>query len=274
MRRILRPAALALALILSLPAAAQDRAQTLADIRAELGRLQAQVQGLQQELTASGTPPAAIGGGSVLDRVAAIEAELVRLTGRTEDLSNRIDRVVSDGTNRIGDLAFRLCELEDGCDIAALGDTPVLGGGSQPAPQIVPPGPPQGGAQLAVSERTDFDRAKAAFDAGEAGAAGMFESFLATYPGSPLSGEAHYWRGEALSAQGQTQPAARAFLESFSGSPQSPVAPRALFRLGVSLGQLGQTLEACALLAEVPTRFPADPAATEASAERQRLACP
>jgi hypothetical protein len=64
--------------------------------------------------------------------VNSIEAELSRLTARTEELSNRIDRIVADGTNRIGDLEFRLVELEGG-DVSRLGETSTLGGGAAPA---------------------------------------------------------------------------------------------------------------------------------------------
>ena len=38
------------------------------------------------------------------------------------------DRVVADGTNRVGDLEYRVCEMEEGCDIATLGKTKPLGG--------------------------------------------------------------------------------------------------------------------------------------------------
>ena len=119
----------ALVLALTAPmAAAQDRAQTLADIRQELSVLFVEIQRLRGELNTTGGVQGSGGAGTVLTRVDAIEAELRRLTSLTEDLQIRIDRVVTDGTNRIGDLEFRLCELEADCDIGSLGDTPSLGG--------------------------------------------------------------------------------------------------------------------------------------------------
>ena len=277
----MRRLALFLLLTVAAPALAQDRAQTLADIRQELTVLFVEVQKLKTELSTTGGPQVQSGGSTVLDRVNAMEAELSRLTSKTEQLEGRIDGIVRDGTNRIGDLEFRLVELEGG-DTSKLGETSTLGGGALPTTAAAPTGGAAsgggagstGGTQLAVAEQADFDRAKAAYDAGDfAGAAGLFQSYTSTYSGGPLSGEAHFWRGEALAQTGDRTGAARAFLESFSGSPTGPFAPRALMRLGSSLGELGQVQEACMTLAEVGARFPGDPAAAEAQGRRQALGC-
>ena len=53
---------------------AQDRAQTLADIRQELTVLYVEMQRLKGELNTTGGASAPSGGGSMLDRVNAIEA--------------------------------------------------------------------------------------------------------------------------------------------------------------------------------------------------------
>ncbi len=112
---------------LAAPLWAQD-ADTLADLRQELASLYSDITGLRSELTTSGQLTAGVAGNTPLERLDAIEAQLVRLTSKTEELEFRINRITVDGTNRIGDLEFRLCELEPGCDISLLGDTPSLGG--------------------------------------------------------------------------------------------------------------------------------------------------
>ena len=268
------------------PVAAQAQdAQTLADVRQELTVLNVEVQKLRRELSTTGGASVAVTGGSVLERVNAMESELQRLTSKTEELENRINRVVTDGTNRIGDLEFRLVELEGG-DVGSLGQTSTLGGGEMPAtmaPATPVPAPadplantstPTNTAELAVGEKTDFERAKAALADGDfRSAADQFATFNQTYPGGPLGPEADLRRGDELDGLGDTREAARAYLASFSADPAGPVAAEALYQLGSSLGALGQTQEACVTLGEVASRFPTSPFVAQAQSERSVLAC-
>ncbi len=106
---------------------AQDRDETLADIRQELSVLYVEIQKLKRELSTTAGASSGGSGGTFLDRISAIEAELQSVTAKTEELELRINRVVQDGTNRIGDLEFRLVELEGG-DVSQLGETTTLGG--------------------------------------------------------------------------------------------------------------------------------------------------
>lgn len=269
--------ALATALALGWPglAPAQD-SQTLADIRQELSVLFFDIQQLRGELNTSGAPGAAVLGNSALERLTAIEAELQRLTRQTEELEFRINRITTDGTNRIGDLEFRLCELEPGCDLSQLGDTPLLGGAdsAENLPAPAQSQPETDGPSLAISEREDFERAREALAQGDfRSAADLFATFVQTYPGGPLNAQAHYLRGEALESLGDVAGAARAYLDAFSGAPEGRGAPEALFKLGTALGALGQTEEACVTLAEVGTRFPGSAAAGQAQTAMAGLAC-
>lgn len=265
---------LALALLTG-PALAQDREQTLADIRQELSVLYVEIQNLKRELSTTGSPSNLnLQGTSALDRVNAMEAELQRLTSNTEELTNRVNRIVQDGTNRIGDLEFRLVELEGG-DISQLGETTTLGGDSPTgAISAAPAIQPEGGVQMAVGEQADFDAARDAYEAGSyESAVVQFATFAETYTGGPLTAEAHFWRGKSLSALGDTSGAARAYLESFSGNPSGDIAPQSLLELGLSLDALGQAQEACVMLGEVTTRFPSSPASIEAQTARADLGC-
>ncbi len=271
MRRI-TAVVLGLMLALPLPALAQD--QTLADMRQQLSGLYIDIQSLRAELTATGALTTGTAGNTPLERLNAIEAELQRLTSKTEEMEFRINRITVDGTNRIGDLEYRICEMDEGCDVNALGDTPSLGGVDSASQVPTPQTPPETGGELAVGEQADFERASAALTAGDyRGAADLFGAFVQAYPGGALSSEALYLRGTALEALGETSNAARAYLDSFSGDPAGAKAPEALLKLGTTLGLLGQIPDACVTLAEVPTRFPTSPAALEAQSAMRNLAC-
>ncbi|NDV02219.1 tetratricopeptide repeat protein [Pseudoroseicyclus sp. CLL3-39] len=273
----MRAATLALLAALALPGTApaqEANAETLADIRQQLSALYVEVDKLRGELNSTGFPQG-VSGSTPLDRLNAIEAELQRITAKAEELEFRINRITVDGTNRLGDLEFRLCEIEPGCDIGALGDTPSLGGIDSASEVPVPAPPPAEGPQLAVGEQEAFDAAEAAFAEGRySEAADLYQQYLTTYPGGPLSNAALYKRGDSLEQTGDMQAAARAYLEAFSGAPNGEFADDALFRLGRSLGRLGQAADACVTLAELPTRFPASPLLADTAALRSEFGCP
>lgn len=266
-----------LALLAPLPLAAQTRSETLADIRQELNILFVEMQKLKRELSTTGSPQVNVTGSSVLDRVATMEAELQRLTSETEQLENRVNRVVTDGTNRIGDLEFRLVELEGG-DLSKLKENTTLGGPVEGAAAQLPgtqaPTATQQQPQLAVGEEADYQAAMTALNEGNyRKAADLLSGFNQSYPGSPLAAEADLNRGKALDQLGDTREAARAYLSSFNLNATGPVAPDALYQLGAALGRLGQTQQACITLGEVGSRFPAGDAALEARNEMSKLGC-
>ncbi len=271
---MLRYLSLALGLTLApVPGFAQD--ETLADIRQQLSILYVDITRLKRELSTTGAANTGVAGNTPLDRLNAIEVELQRLTSKTEELEFRVNRITVDGTNRIGDLEFRLCELEPACDIGQLGDTPSLGGVDNGADvPSAAPAPATGGPALAVGEQNDFTRAQEALAAGDfRSAADLLATFATSYPGSPLSAQAEIARGKALEGLGDNVQAARAFLEAFAGNPQGAEAPEALFLLGRSLGAVGQTEDACVTLSEVGVRFPGNPNVALAEAARAELGC-
>ncbi|WP_166417348.1 tol-pal system protein YbgF [Cochlodiniinecator piscidefendens] len=262
-----------LALTTPVMGVAQDT-ETLADIRQELSLLYVEVQRLKRELSTTGSPSASVGGNSPLERIDAIEAELQRLTANTEQLDFRVNQIATVGGNQIGDLEFRLCELEPNCDLADLGQGTTLGNVDVASTAPIPVPSSDTGVQLAVAEREDFDRAEDALSDGNyRGAAEQFAVYTETYPGGPLSARAHFLRGSALEQLGDTRSAARAYLDSFSSAPQGAEAPNALYQVGRSLADLGQTAEACQMFDQVGVRFPTADIAVEARSALQNLEC-
>ncbi|MCR9109383.1 tetratricopeptide repeat protein [Marivita sp. XM-24bin2] len=271
----MRLRALLLSCTLALAPIAGQAQETLADIRQDMSILFVELQRLKRELSTTGASAVALPPGA-LDRINAIESELQRLTSKTEELEFRVSRVAEDGARRLGDLEFRVCELEEGCDIGAIGQVPTLGGevGAQtsPTPQ---PAPSSVGTELAVGEETDFRRAEEALAQGDfQSAADQFAAFRETYPGGPLEAKALVREGRALEGLGNTRDAARRYLDAYAGYPDDSAGPEALWRLGAALGDLGNLAEACVTLDEVAGRYPgSSEAIAEAAAAKTRFGC-
>jgi len=260
----------------------QEKAQSLADVKAELALLASEFNTLKQELITTGAASNGIAGADPLARMDAIEAELSRLTAKTEAVQMKLSQVVADGTNRIGDIEFRVCALTEGCDPNKLPEVPVLGGAdatkadaTKTATATAPStDAPAAGPEMAVNEQSDFDRAQGVLDSGDfRTAADLFATYAATYPGGALAQKAGVRRGDALMGVGETAKSARAYLDAFSGTPDGDMAGEALTKLGQALGKLGQTPEACVTLAEVGKRFPGSADDVKAKAAMQSLGC-
>ena len=239
-------------------ALAQNKEQTLADVRQDLTILYIEMLKLKRELSTTGAAsPQVITSGSSLARLEAIEIELQRLIAQTEELQYQVDRVVRDGTSRIENLEFRLVELEGG-DVSNISETTTLGtlveleGAIESSIDKVTSEP-----ELAVGEKADFDAASDALANGEYElATDLFQRFSNTYPDSPLNAKALLSRGIAFEELGELKSAARAFLNSYTDFPESGVAPEVMFRLGQTLVDLGQIDAGCQILSQVQIRFP------------------
>ena len=263
------------------PPQAKAQSDTVAALRSELSNLSAAVADLARELS-SGDAAAQPGfDGDLIDRVDRIREELARLTARSEELEFRIRRAIDDASNRLGDLEFRLTELEGG-DVSNLAAPRPLGGNASGN------GAQGGGAfgggaslghsetpQLAASESVAFNAARDLAESGDHdAAAAALQQFLESYPGSPLGADASLLLGEMHRARGAEPEAARAYLNLYLADPDGTDAPRALLALGDSLGRLDQHAEACVMFDELRDRFAFSPEAQEAAAARLRLNCP
>ena len=240
----------------------------------ELRRALEERQLIDSEEEAAATADAALFD-ALLERVSVIEDELRRVIASTEGIDHRLGAVAQDAANRITDLEFRLCELEEGCEVSDLVGAGPLGGGSTATDGAAEDGdgaeaPPQ----MAVGEQQDFNAALAALEAGNhVEAAEMFAAFRSTYPLSPLGDLAGIKRGEALEAAGDLTGAAGAYLDTFASRPDGPEAPEALFKVARTLGMLGKIDEACVTFSEVATRFPDNAFSADAAAESAKIGC-
>lgn len=258
---------------------AQDPARqvTLGEMRGTLAELRTELQRLRGELIASGTAGfQAAGGDAAIDRMNAMEARLMQLTDQAEQLQNRISRATSDTERRLADLEFRLCELDETCDLSAL---TVPSGMAAQAPELAPSAPAASVTEppetaTTATEQADFDQARAMLEVGEnLTAAEMFAAVAETHAGGPLTAEALYLRGVALDRAGDPRAAATAWLEGFAANPDGTRAGESLLGIARVIEEQGEATAACLYLAEIPARFPGSPAAAEAEARLTRLAC-
>ena len=273
-----RAALLCLALSLPLSAGAQQPAPdpaTLADMRQQISELRSQLQGLRAELVASGAAGfQAAGGTSAIDRMNAVEEQLMGLTNQAEQLQNRVSRVTGETERRLSDLEFRLCEMDASCDLSALTMPRAQAGLS---PELAPSAPARDGTDdtaATATEQADFDAAMAVMNSGDhARAAQMFARVAETHAGGPLTAEALFLRGQALDLAGDPRAAAAAWLEGFAADPDGVRAGESLLGIARVIEGQGDATAACLYLAEIPARLPGSPQAVEAEARMVRLGC-
>lgn len=280
-----------LAVLLALLPAPMARAQalpaapppSLADLRADLDAVAADLQGLRAALRVSGAAGyASAGGPDAIARMDRMEAALRRLTGQVEEARNRIETIATDSAARLDEAEFRLCQLEDGCDLGALADGGLGGaldidlaaGSIHAAPAAAGTAGTGTTAPASADEQARFDAAMALAQAGDqAGAAAAFAAMAEAHAGGPLFAEARFFEGQAQLALGEPRAAARAFTDVFAADPAGPRAPDALLAVARIMAAEGQDRTACQFLAEVMLRHPGTVPATEAAQLHDGLAC-
>lgn len=254
---------LAFALILAFAAPASAAEPTLADLRADLAALTSGLQSLRGELLASGAAGfAAAGGDSAIDRMNAMEAGLRQLTARIETAEDRVTAAAAAMERRADDLEFRLCEMDETCELGALTtpDAPVISVTAAPPPP----------AEMTDAERSAWDAAQAVLAAGDpARAAEMFGAMAQ----GPLTAQALDARAAALRAAGDMAGAGQAWLDAFAADPAGPRAPDTMLGIASVLEAQGKTRDACGFLADLAIRFPDSTAAGDATARQAKLGC-
>jgi tol-pal system protein YbgF len=244
-------------------------ADSLADMRQDLAGLLYETKRLRLELTATQMGGLATDG-ALLDRTAAIENELQRLTGQTEELAYRISAIVRDATQRIALLEARICTMEPGCEVTQLGATLPLGSDTDSGLDLVLPG-----EILTISEQAEFDAANDMLLSGDTrSAAQMFEEFVKAFPIGPLTQRAHLLLGHAYMDSAEFRLAARAYLEAYSLDEANEVAPTALYHLALSFHRMGNAQEGCLTLSEVQFRYAQTEVAADAKLAEAELSCP
>ena len=137
--------------------------------------------------------------------------------------------------------------------------------GAQTPPGAAPAGPPAGSPgpnQLFQSSLDQMRRGS------PASARRGFEELLRLYPTSELAGEAQFYIGEALAAEGNLAAADTAYGTVVARYSESPRAPTALYKRALLLQQRGNVALARTALNELLRRYPRS---DEAQLARDRL---
>jgi tol-pal system protein YbgF len=258
---------LALALLaLALPARAalfddDEARKRIEATNQRLNQIQQQLDGrltaLEQQLKSQGLV-------ELFNQVEQLKSDIARLRGQIEVLTYEQDQQQKRQKDLYVDLDTRLRKLEGG-------------GGTSGAPEAAPPPPvaavapppPVAGALPSADEQKVYDAALDKFKAGSYGSAiAGFQTFLKTYPKSPLASSAQYWIGNAQYAQKDFKGSIATQRQLVSAYPDSAKVPDAMPNIATAQLDLGDNAGSRRTLEDLLAKYPKSEAAAKA---KQRL---
>jgi tol-pal system protein YbgF len=263
-------------------AAAPARAAMFDDdeARKRIEALRVRVDGLEQQLSQRlESKDAALA--DMLRDVEQIKSDIAKLRGQYEVLTYELEQAQKRQRDLYVDLDTRLRKLEGGPGAAASDATPAAPGGAAAgatpgpntaaaAPGSAPPGPAGSRPGDAGSEQRAYDSALDQFKSGSYVAAiGSFQSFVKTYPKSPLAPSALYWVGNAQYAQRDFRGAIATQRQLIATYGDSQKVPDALLNIASCQMELGDTAGSRRTLEDIVAKYSSSEAAGKA---RQRLA--
>ncbi len=194
------------------------------------------------------------------NQIEALRADVARLTGQVEVLTNSLEAAHKRQQDFYVDLDARLRKLEAAAATAASVAPPQ----DSAAPK--PPADPQ-------AEMRDYEAALSLFRAGkykEAQAA--FETFIASHPNSSLLPNATYWLGASLYQLRQFGKAAETYGKVPSQWPNDPKAPDALLARANAQVEAKDVKGAIQTLEQLIQKYPASSAAENGRTRLKTLA--
>ncbi|MDQ3206818.1 MAG: tol-pal system protein YbgF [Pseudomonadota bacterium] len=213
----------------------------------------------------------------LLRQVEQLTREVQLLRSQVEELNHQQEQIKQTARSQYLDLDSRLNRLEGGngaaLDVGASA-TPVAPAARPPSgalPEVPREQAPSihgdaGSIAQAADEREVYDVAFNALKAGRYDeAAGLFESFLARFPGGSFAPNALYWLGESHYATQRFDQARQQFESLLQRYPTHDKAPGALLKVGLSFYGQRQLDDAERTLGEVVSRYPGTDAARTAA---------
>jgi tol-pal system protein YbgF len=236
----------------------------------------------------------------ISNQMSALQADLRSMHNDIDVLNHALDTGRKQQRDLYADLDQRLKALEAraaGASGAAAGPAPGAAAGGPPGPPgstLLAPGAAGAGGAAGMAGAAGAGGAAGGTTApGSAGAADTvsyqaafnllknnqydqavqaFQSFLVTYPSSPLADNAQYWLGEAYYVNRSFPEALAAFQKVLDKYPQSRKVPDALLKVGFCDYELKQYQAAKDVLTQVRTAYGDTPAGHLAQQRLDKMA--
>lgn len=203
----------------------------------------------------------------LLNQIDQLNAELAKLRGQVEVMSNLDDQLTRRQRDFYLDIDTRLRKLE-GLPAETPAGSPAAGTAPPATAAAVPAAPalsPSASAAARAQEERVYDVGANAFKRGDYVAAiRAFQTFVKDYANSQLVSNAHYWMGISyfnLRDFGSARTTQDSLLKQFPDSAKAPDALLALASIYVEVGDNGSARNA---LEDVIAKYPASEAATKA----------
>jgi len=240
------------------------------------------IEALRQELSQQGKDNEAriqrleenirnIGVVELVRQLEAMNAEIARLRGQIEVLTNENQQLQKRQRDFYLDLDSRMKRLEGGGSPAPAPPSPssdASNPGSSPQATSAPARAPTREEQ--AREVKAYDAASNLFRRNEfPSAVEAFRAFMRDYPSSPLAANAGYWIGISYANLRDYGKAMAAQHDVLAKYPQSPKAPDAMLAIAAIQAEQGDNGSARNTLEDIIARYPASEAAGKA---RTRLA--
>ena len=227
----------------------------------------------------------------VLDRLNALESQMLTLTNRVEQLDYQVRELNSRVELLSRDVDFRFSELgspgsgassssgpsSTGTPPAPLRlETPVTNGNNTASTTgATPPALASGSGSGTVSAGTpeaEFQAIRAMLDNRDfANADAALRNFIGANANHPLSSSAFFWLGEIYFDRADYQRAAETYAAGFANYPTGYKAADTLLKLSLSLIEIGRAPDACATLSKLRTEFPSAPINIQQRADQARI---
>ncbi len=240
----------------------------IVDLQTQNQQLQQRIMALEERVNKLDTLLRSQGLMDLLQSVESMKNDLANMRGQLEVNTNNVDTTQKRQKDLYVDLDSRLRKLER-LETAAPAATGNATGPNDVPSNAAPPANPASAAAPASADPAGESRSyEAAFNLFKIGnypaAIAGFQSFLRTYPNSPLAANSQYWIGNAYSALRDCKTALAQQQRLISTYPNSPKVPDAMLNMSSCQLELGDKLTARRTLEEIISRYPLSPAADSA----------